>query len=294
MTLVPASSHSPVFSAVRDLTTAEIVALRDTPITVIPAIVGRTIIPLGGAFEYFAGAVGFGHASILVLVENSVTLYEIPASDTGLNGTVDAVAAFHQSVTGLLAPASAVTLVASTVVGGVGPVTGLSIDSAGSLWAPTDVAAVSGGNGAARITVATVGNSFPITAVNVIGKTFTVTGDASAFQPADIFRVYRSTLNNGDYTIVSAVFGAGSTVITVVEAIPSGTANGRGGDSTLGAVGTMSTLTVTTAGAGYSDGSSGDLTAVAPSVGIGAEYDGLTVTSTSDGTARVTVYYAVV
>ncbi len=65
---------------------------------------------------------------------------------------------------------------------------------------------------------------YNITAVVQVSKTFTTTGNASAL--TGNIDVVGSTGNDGTYTIVSAVFGAGSTVITVTEAIPDATADG--------------------------------------------------------------------
>lgn len=67
----------------------------------------------------------------------------------------------------------------------------------------------------------------PITAVNQGTKQFTVAGDYTALFPAAAsLTVSGSTGNDGVYTVVVAAFGAGNTVITVVEAIPSAVANG--------------------------------------------------------------------
>ena len=66
-----------------------------------------------------------------------------------------------------------------------------------------------------------------IIAVNQGGGTFTVLGDRAALiTAAGSIIIVRSTGNNGTFTVTSAVFGGVNTVITVVEAIPSGTADG--------------------------------------------------------------------
>lgn len=66
-----------------------------------------------------------------------------------------------------------------------------------------------------------------IIAVNQGAKTFTVLGDRAALiTAAGSITIVRSTGNNGVFTVVSAVFGGVNTVITVVEAVPSGTADG--------------------------------------------------------------------
>lgn len=290
MSLVPSSSHSPVVGVVRELTSAEIAGLGSTPVVIVPAIPGRTIVPVGGAFAYTFGTIAFASdGDSLVLTEDGGAVMDSLADFTV---TMDFVASFVAGSAKSLAAGEALSIETGDPVGGRGPIATSSLDDAGSLWVPGDTATIAGGT-AGLVTVSTVTNSFPITAISVPGKTFTVTGDASAFAPTDTFHVYRSTLNNGDYTIVSAVFGAGSTVITVVEAIPSGTANGRGGDSTAGDVGPIATYALTNAGTGYTAGSKA-LTAVAPSVGVDAAITVLTVTNQADGTARVTVFYAVV
>ena len=67
----------------------------------------------------------------------------------------------------------------------------------------------------------------PITVVNQGLKQFTISGDQAALiTTAASIIIVRSTGNNGTYTVVTAVFGGVNTVITVSEAIPSGTADG--------------------------------------------------------------------
>ena len=66
-----------------------------------------------------------------------------------------------------------------------------------------------------------------ITAVDQGTPSFTVLGDRAALiTAAGTIDIVRSTANNGTFTVVSAVFGGTNTVITVAEAIPSGTADG--------------------------------------------------------------------
>jgi hypothetical protein len=68
---------------------------------------------------------------------------------------------------------------------------------------------------------------YAITAVDQMAKTFTVQDPSAALSGATgTFEVVGSTGNNATYTIASAVAGAGSTVITVVESIPDATADG--------------------------------------------------------------------
>ena len=68
---------------------------------------------------------------------------------------------------------------------------------------------------------------YRVIALHQGNKTFTVTDAGADLDGATgTFEVVGSTANDGTYTIVSAVSGAGDTVITVVEAIPSATADG--------------------------------------------------------------------
>lgn len=92
-----------------------------------------------------------------------------------------------------------------------------------------------------------------VTAVVTIAKTFTVAGNQVAkFPVGGVFYLDGSTGNNGTYTTVSAVFGAGVTVVTVVEVIPDATADGQihpGSDSAVLTVDTIAndaTLAITT------------------------------------------------
>ncbi len=66
-----------------------------------------------------------------------------------------------------------------------------------------------------------------ITALNQGTPSFSVAGDLTDFiEAGDGLTVSGSTLNDGIYTVVSAAFGAGETVITVVEAIVDPTVDG--------------------------------------------------------------------
>jgi len=67
----------------------------------------------------------------------------------------------------------------------------------------------------------------PIIGVSQIGQTFTIDGDYVALiQAAGSIDVVRSTGNNGTYTVASVALVGGDTEITVVQAVPSGTADG--------------------------------------------------------------------
>ncbi len=67
----------------------------------------------------------------------------------------------------------------------------------------------------------------PITAVNTGAKTFTIVGDyAALITSSGTITVVRSTGNNDDYTVVTAVYGGANTVITVSEVVPSAVADG--------------------------------------------------------------------
>lgn len=291
MPLIPASSHSPVVYATKTLTAAQIAALGDDHITIVPAITGRKIVPLSGAFDFTAGTVPFALSPNINIVADETTICLGSADDLPLDALDDFTAILSQRAAFTVA-GDDVEVYATENPGDVGPISASTINNAGSLWAPTDTATVNDGTGG-LVTVSTVGNSFAINQVNQGGKTFRVTGDASAFAGTDTLTVYRSTGNDDDYTIVSAVFSSPNTTITVVEAIPSAVADGRAGDATAGDVGSIATYALTNAGTGYTVASH-DLTAVAPSVGTAASITVSAVTSQSDGTARVTVYYAIV
>lgn len=68
--------------------------------------------------------------------------------------------------------------------------------------------------------------SFAITGASVSNRTFTVAGDQTgSFPSGSDFLVSGSTGNDGNYTIISAVFGS-ATVISVSEAVPSAVVDG--------------------------------------------------------------------
>lgn len=119
----------------------------------------------------------------------------------------------------------------------------MTLTAGGSPWFVGDTYKVQGGDGLAAGVVDTVtpaqegpfsiaavhqgGGTIPITAVDQGAKTFTVTGDWTAvLYAAGLGTVFGSTGNNGTYTLVSAVFGAGDTVVTMVQPIPSAVADG--------------------------------------------------------------------
>ena len=67
----------------------------------------------------------------------------------------------------------------------------------------------------------------PITAVNQVLKTFTISGEYSEFFTAgETFNVTGSTGNNNTYTIAESSIVTGNTLIKVVEVIPSAVADG--------------------------------------------------------------------
>lgn len=122
-----------------------------------------------------------------------------------------------------------------------GTVQSLSAIATGSDWIVGDTFHVAGGDGTAVGAVATIlplqysasitaifqGSTVAITALSQGSKTFSVGSDVtSSLQPTVKFIITGSTGNNGTYTVVSAVFGSGTTVITVVEAVPNATADG--------------------------------------------------------------------
>jgi hypothetical protein len=290
VTLVPASSHSPVVSVVKNLTAAQLAA--GANITVVPAISGRTIVPIGGLFEYFTGAVAFLRTRDIGLGDAGGTnALRAPVAFGVLADDRKAFTKFADS-TGIGCVISA-ALEVTTPGNGVGIILTSSLATAGQDFVPGDTAMIDGGNVDGLITVSTVANQFPIVSLVQVSKTFTVTGDASAVITAGTdLRVIRSTGNDGSYTVVSSIFGAGVTVITVNEAIPSAVADGKA-EPDDGTGGAILTYALTNAGTGYGV-ETYNLVAVGPSVGAAASINVPTITLQSDGTARVTVFYAVV
>lgn len=125
----------------------------------------------------------------------------------------------------------------------VGAIAAMSVAAGGSPWFVNETYTVSGGNGDAAGVVDTVtpsqqgpftiaavhqgGGTVSVTAVDQGAKTFTVSGDWTALLYAGgAGTVAGSTGNNGSYSVVSAVFGTGHTVVTVSQSIPSAVADG--------------------------------------------------------------------
>ena len=289
MGLAPPSSHGPLLAVTRDLTSTEIATLYSAPITLVPAMgAGVALIPVAGSFQYKPGTTAF--------VQDAYCYAFTPGGyGIGCNmhfdnltpyvGQLQNIDTFQFSVanTGLV-------LQLSRDPGELGGIATSSLNAGGDSWLVGDTATVAGGTGG-TITVSTIANSFAISAVNQGTMTFTVVGDASAFQLNDTLLVYRSTGNDGSYAITSAVFAAGHTAIVVQSAIPSAVANGHAGDEAIGGPGAIVTYTVSAAGSGYEVESGAALTAVSPSLGENATIDILTVTAGSDGTGRATVLY---
>lgn len=79
--------------------------------------------------------------------------------------------------------------------------------------------------------------AYAITALDQGAKTFTIAGDHAAnFPAAGQAVVADSTGNDATYTVVTGVFGAGNTVITVSEVIPDSTVDGAVYGTAVGAV----------------------------------------------------------
>lgn len=74
----------------------------------------------------------------------------------------------------------------------------------------------------------TISGGFTITALNQGTKTFTISGDKSGtFKVGDTFTILGSTGNDATYTVTAISYSNPNTLITVNEAIPSVTANGK-------------------------------------------------------------------
>lgn len=277
--------------AVVDLTPAQIATLHSSPVTIVPQPgANGAIFPVAAVAQYDPGTVAYAGTAALALVVGSGTPFAGP--DLGLNTLTDAVATFAtEAASSVVVANQPLTVSAASDPGAVGGIATSSLAAAGDLWVPGDTATVAGGTGGV-VTVSTVTNSFAISAVNQGAKTITVVGDASAIVATNSLTIYRSTGNDDTgYTAVSAVFSAGHTVVTIVEAIPSAVADGRLGDATTGAVGAIATYAVSTLGSGYVPGAE-SLTAVSPSIGESAQITILTTTIQSNGTIRLTVLYS--
>jgi len=66
-----------------------------------------------------------------------------------------------------------------------------------------------------------------ITAVDTVGKVFTVAGNKTHLFISGTFTIAGSTGNNGTYTISSSALNGGNTDITVTEVVPSSVADGN-------------------------------------------------------------------
>lgn len=132
----------------------------------------------------------------------------------------------------LTGPLSNATKIASAAVvdGGQSWFVGDTFSIDGGLGAPATgaVLTITPSRFTAAITGIAIETSNPVTAVVQGAKTFAVSGDVTATAIAPVqFNVTGSTGNDGTYTVVSAVFGAAHTVVTVAEAIPSAIADGN-------------------------------------------------------------------
>lgn len=84
-----------------------------------------------------------------------------------------------------------------------------------------------------------INSGYTITAASTSNKTFTIAGNhVVAFPAGKQFRVTGSSSNNKTYTVASAALSSGSTVVTVVETVPSAA-------GTLGAIKSLTPCTAT-------------------------------------------------
>lgn len=147
-------------------------------------------------------------------------------------------------------------------------------------------------HGSAQISVDTVDNAFPITAVNTGAKTLTIAGNhAAAFGMGDTLTVFRSTGNDGDYTVATSTFDTDHTDIVVVEAVPDATVDGGLGNATTGDIGVIATYTLDEAGTAYRVGGSEYILGGPGGPGDDTSLNPLTVSEDSDGTGRVAIAY---
>jgi hypothetical protein len=132
----------------------------------------------------------------IVLTELGAGNVALQTSNSGIFVNASPTGIFIDSTFGSLGP------------GGTGP---LSLTSAGGITA-----------------TAQAYPTFPITAVDQVGNTFTIAGDETGLVPLQTsIIVAGSTGNNGTYTVSGApALVSGNTVFTVVEAILNATADG--------------------------------------------------------------------
>jgi hypothetical protein len=292
-----------VLLASLDIATADVLQLDSVPYEVVPTPgPGKALVPLYGYLEYLPGAVPFGSSGDLFLlrVGSKDAAYNIDTLSLVGPSAATSRLAPNTHNRGAVLPADVedmpLTLLTGGAVVNAGPILTHAISAPGALYAPGDAITLTPDElaAAAALTVDTVdADSLPITVVVQGAKTFTVAGDHSAFGGGDTLQVWRSSANDGGYTIVSAIFGAGVTVITVVEAIPSATADGFCADLQLTpAPGGVATYTMTAFGLAYPVGTVAQDTA-APVSGTGFVLSMLSITPSADGTLHVTLTYLV-
>ncbi len=277
----------------RRLTTAELSTLGDTPVELVPGVPGALLMGVSVVGQAAPGTTPFGSAPTFGVTGGSnsgVTLADLSLSSVtaGFNSAV--FAGTGTTTASRAGDPIIVTAAANPTVSGA--ILTSSLDSGGSLYAPGDTGTVDGGNNDATYVVDTVANSYAIVGVNQGTKTFTLQGETDFF-PADTLQVYGSTGNDGDYTVASVTVNGGNTDIVVVEAIPTATADGYGGNNSGDAVGALLTYTITDGGTGYQVGVGENLTATTGG-GTGGFITIDSVDSAVDMEATFTVAYYVV
>lgn len=179
MGLVPANSHSPIFLAQRTLTTAQIEDLGSTPVVVVPALIGKTLVPTGGAFEYIAGTVGFGAAAVIKLGFDGGEDNFLHSASIALDGTTDAASNFLSDSPAALTPEAQLEISTSDPVGGTGSLATATVDAGGLLYANGDTGVVvnpnvGGTNGTYTVLTSAAG---VVATVSVAGGTGFKVGD---------------------------------------------------------------------------------------------------------------------
>lgn len=250
-----AVSGGPVLSATVEITQEQLTELGTTPVSLGVTVPGGSkLVPTEVTYERVEGTSEAGGADLkFALLYDSGAPIAFAPSATAVN-----TASFDNATPVSIDPTA---LGATTVPTGVGlsvtsisnsgtrmdlgvwgSITSLAVNNGGGGWVVGDQFTVEGGDGAATgqvdtqsppafnaaVTgaVAFAGND--ITGVDQGLQTFSVGVDlTSSLAVGAIFRVLFSSGNDGNYTVAGAVFGAGTTTITVVEAIPDPTVDGK-------------------------------------------------------------------
>ena len=277
----------------RRLTTAELSTLGDTPVELVPGVPGSMLMGVSVVGQTDPGSVPFASAPTFTVtggVNGGASLNDLSLS-SGAAGFNSAVFAGADGSTASAAGAPLI-ITASANPTVTGAILTSSLDEGGSLYAPGDTGTVDGGNNDATYVVDTVANSAAILGVNQGTQTFTVAGDQTGhITVLNGLQVYRSTGNDGAYTVVSATLNGGNTDVVTVEAIPSAVVDGYAWDSDQSA-GALVTYTITDGGSEYVVGGGG-LTATT-GVGVNGAIAIDTIDPQTDMEATFTVAYYVV